>query len=237
MGGSSDPSVLRSPGATPQKGRAAHGPRHPAVIIPLRLCLLDVCLLLGVSWVFVWLLVWVSWSSGLKCCLVWCPLRSAPCLLDVCVPSFFLLLFGTFADDVLVSFFLSLRRWGNPNPVWGLGFPLCSLPLGRGLRLRSVPLAQHIHLGIAPAPVFFFSLRRRRRRWSVGWYCGGRLRSCSGFFVLWWWVVVLGLSVPFLHCMQDVLGAIRPGQKDETSFAPCRVATMMFFLGILGGDQ
>ena len=51
MGGSSDPSVLRSPGATPQKGRAAHGPRHPAVIIPLRLCLLDVCLLLGVSWV------------------------------------------------------------------------------------------------------------------------------------------------------------------------------------------
>ena len=31
VGGSSDPSVLRSPGATPQKGRAAHGPRHPAV--------------------------------------------------------------------------------------------------------------------------------------------------------------------------------------------------------------
>ena len=40
VGGSSDPWVLRSPGATPQKGRAAHGPRRPAVIIPLRLCLL-----------------------------------------------------------------------------------------------------------------------------------------------------------------------------------------------------
>ena len=87
VGGYLYPSVLRSPGATPQKSRAAHGPRHPAVIIPLRLCLLDVCLLLGVSWVFVWLRVWVSWSSGLKCCLVWCPSRPAPCLLDVCVPS------------------------------------------------------------------------------------------------------------------------------------------------------
>ena len=126
VGGSSDPSVLRSPGATPQKGRAAHGPRHPAVIIPLRLCLLNVCLLLGVSWVFVWSPVWVSWSSGLKCCLVWCPLRPAPCLLDVCVPSLFLSLFGMFADDVFLSFSaLPLRCWGNPNPFWGLGFPQC----------------------------------------------------------------------------------------------------------------
>ena len=54
VGGYLYPSVLRSPGATPQKGRAAHGPRHPAVIIPLRHYMLGVFFcLLGVSWVFV----------------------------------------------------------------------------------------------------------------------------------------------------------------------------------------
>ena len=31
MGGFLDPSVSRSPGASPQASRAAHGPRHPAV--------------------------------------------------------------------------------------------------------------------------------------------------------------------------------------------------------------
>ena len=38
-GGFLDPSVPRSPGASPQESRAAHGPRHPAVTIPPRLCL------------------------------------------------------------------------------------------------------------------------------------------------------------------------------------------------------
>ena len=37
-GGSSDPSVPRSPGVTLQEGRAAHGPLHPAVNIPLGIC-------------------------------------------------------------------------------------------------------------------------------------------------------------------------------------------------------
>ena len=197
--------------------------------------MLDVCLLLGVSWVFVWLLVWVSWSSGLKCCLVWCPLRSAPCLLDVCVPSFFLLLFGTFADDVFVSFFLSLRRWGNPNPVWGLGFPLCSLPLGRGLRLRSVPLAQHIHLGIAPAPVFFFFASSSSLVcWLVLW------RSVAFVFGFFRFVVVgcCSGSVCSLFALHArCLRYFRPGQKDETSFAPCRVATMMVFWGFWVGTS
>ena len=44
VGGYLYPSVLRSPGATPQKCRAGHGPAmHPAVKIPLRLCMLGVC--------------------------------------------------------------------------------------------------------------------------------------------------------------------------------------------------
>ena len=182
--------------------------------------------------------MWVSWSSGLKCCLVWCPSRPAPCLLDVCVPSLsfsFVVWYGRRRRSCF--FFLSFRRWGNPNPVWGLGFPLCSLPLGRRLRLRSVRLVQHIHLGIAPAPVFFVPSRRRRRRWFVGWYCGGLLRSCSDFFRF----VVVGCcsgsvwSLFALHAR--CLRYLRPVQKDETSFAPCRVATMMVFWGFWVGTS
>ena len=113
----------------------------------------------------------------------------------VCVPSLFFFCFGLFADDVFPSFSLSLRRWGNPNPIWGLGFPLWSLRAGRGLRLQPALRAPHFPQGFAPAPVFFFFPSRRRRSlvcWLVLW------RSVAflfGFFVsLWWWVVVLGLS-------------------------------------------
>ena len=154
MGGSSDPSVLRSPEATLQKGRAAHGPRHPAVIIPLRLCLLDVCLLLGVSWVFVWLLVWVPWSSGLKCCLVWCPLRSAPCLLDVCVPSLFLL-FGTFADDVFFLSF-SLSGAGETQTPCGVWVSPCVSSSWTRTPTSIRTLSSSPSPRSCPAPVFFF---------------------------------------------------------------------------------
>ena len=80
VGGSSDPSVLRSPGASPQKSRAAHGPLHPAVIIPPRLCLIGewLCCSEFLGYMF-GLFVRHSWSLGSKCCLVWCPLRPAPC--------------------------------------------------------------------------------------------------------------------------------------------------------------
>ena len=187
MGGSSDPSVLRSPGATPQKGRAAHGPRHPAVIIPLRLCLLNVCLLLGVSWVFVRLPVWVSWSSGLKCCLVWCLLRPAPCLLYVCVPSLFLSLFGMFADDVFLSFCSPSQVLGKPKPLLGFGFPLVFLLHGHRLLLQPVHLAPHVHLGHAQLLFFFFFAVVIAR-----WY-GGGWSWCVGFRLVGWF---LGVACP-----------------------------------------
>ena len=81
------------------------------------------------------------------------------------------------------SFFLSLRRWGNPNPVWGLGFPLCSLLAGRGLRLP-FPKASPPHL-----PFFFFSFVVVVRGYVGGW---------SGFVCfLVGWVVSLVLPVLF----------------------------------------
>ena len=159
MGGSSDPSVLRSPGATPQKGRAAHGPRHPAVTNPPRQCYFCVRFrLFGFSGILLGFMFGVlsfwGWDTvGLV------PFKTCPLFgkLFVVLSSFS----GCLVDFVVValslSLSLSLRRWGNPNPVWGLGFPLCSLLAGRGLRHRSGPHAPHFPLGIAPAPVFFFS--------------------------------------------------------------------------------
>ena len=132
---------------------------------------------------FVWFLLGLRLVSG--CCsdfsgetirqFGFVPFRTCPLLAEVFVVlSLFLWLFGclvVFADDVC-SLSFSFRRWGNPNPFWGLGFPLCSLLPERGLRLPPVLRAQLIHLGSAPAPVLFFFFPRRRRSlvcWLVWW--------------------------------------------------------------------
>ena len=63
-GGSSDPSVPRSPGVTLQEGRAAHGPLHPAVTSPPRLCWFCVWFLLGFSGMHVGVFCVVLLVSG-----------------------------------------------------------------------------------------------------------------------------------------------------------------------------
>ena len=64
VGGYLYPSVLRSPGVTPQECRAAHGPLHPAVTSPLRLCWFCVWFLLGFSGLDVWVFCVVLLVSG-----------------------------------------------------------------------------------------------------------------------------------------------------------------------------
>ena len=187
MGGSSDPSVLRSPGATPQKGRAAHGPRHPAVTSPPRQCYSCVRFrLFGFSgillgFMFGVLSLWGWDTVGLV------PFKTCPLLGKLFVVlSFFSV---CLVDFVVVALSLSLspRRWGNPNPVWGLGFPLCSLLLGQALRVRPVLRAPQVHLGQAPLLFFcfffFFPLRRRRSLvcWSVRWRSVAFLFGCFVF--------------------------------------------------------
>ena len=139
-----------------------------------------------------------------------------------------------FADDVCFLSF-SLRRWGNPNPVWGLGFPLCSL-LAWTRTSTYNPHSEHLHLhqGVAPHLLFFFLFVFSSFVGLLVGIVAGRLRSCSVFF----WFVVVGCcsgsvcSLFALHarCVMQC----RPGQKDETSFAPCRIAIYYGFLGILG---
>ena len=67
-------------GDSPRGGRAAQGPLHPAVTSPPRLCWSCVWFLSGFPGVDVGYSVYFSWSLGLECCLVWCPLGPDPCM-------------------------------------------------------------------------------------------------------------------------------------------------------------
>ena len=58
VGGYLYPSVLRSPGVTPQKCRAAHGPLHPAVTSPPRLCWFGIWYFVRFSGLVVGYFVW-----------------------------------------------------------------------------------------------------------------------------------------------------------------------------------
>ena len=58
VGGYLYPSVLQSPGVTPQKCRAAHGPLHPAVTSPPRLCWFGIWYFVRFSGLVVGYVVW-----------------------------------------------------------------------------------------------------------------------------------------------------------------------------------
>ena len=64
-----------------------------------------------------------------------------------------------------LSFSLSLRRWGNPNPSW-FGFPLVFLHRGHDLHPRPVHLLAQLPQG--HLQLLFFLLRRRRHDVRVG---------------------------------------------------------------------
>ena len=87
------------------------------------------------------------------------------------------------------SLCLSLSQaLGKPKPLLGFGFPLVFLLPGRALRPRPVPRAQHIHPGIAPAPVFFpffFLLSSSSLAGMVAVGCV----FVRFLFGLWWWAV------------------------------------------------
>ena len=76
-GGSSEPSVPRSPEMTPQECRAAHGPRHPAMTSPLRLCSVCGFSVSGQTGVCSCICA-VILSRGPVVCLQLCPLRLDP---------------------------------------------------------------------------------------------------------------------------------------------------------------
>ena len=158
MGGSSDPSVLRSPGATPQKGRAAHGPRHPAVTSPPRQCYFCVRFrLFGFSgillgFIFGVLSLWGWETVGLA------PFKTCPLLGKLFVVlSFFS---GCLVDFVVValSLFLSLslsQALGKPKPRLGFGFPLVFSASWTSTTPSTRTLCSASLSRSSPAPAFF----------------------------------------------------------------------------------
>ena len=72
-GGSLEPSVFPSPQLTPQDGKAAHGPRHPAMNIPLRFCRDYISFAGRFFWMGFCSVVKFFLSLGSAWCLVVCP--------------------------------------------------------------------------------------------------------------------------------------------------------------------
>ena len=116
-----NPSTLRSPGVSPQKGRAAHGPRHPALSsspkTTLGLCssCVCVCMCVPLGLVSVCLLGFV-FVSRVASCMGSCALQD-PTLVcfDVWLPLF--LFVWDFRRRCFFFFSsLSLGRWGNASP-------------------------------------------------------------------------------------------------------------------------
>ena len=194
VGGYLYPSVLRSPGATPQECRAAHGPRHPAVIIPLRLCMLGVCFVCMVfpGYLYVFCVSFMVFGVGMLSGLV--PFRTSPLFALVLVSSpFFLLLGCSSAPFASLSLSLSLRCWGNPNPFLVWVSPCVSSTWTRTApptrTLCSASLARS-----SPAPAFFF--------------CFFLSAARVGFF--WVWFLLSGRSVGLSVCLSVGLSVCLP---------------------------
>ena len=116
-----------------RKGKAAHGPRHPAVQIPPRLVGFVSGSLLGFHGMDVGYAIW-GFVSGVRTLFELVPLKDLTPVSQMFVVPSLSLVFGIsvgvvffffFSLSLSLSFYLSLRCWGNPNPFWGLGFPLC----------------------------------------------------------------------------------------------------------------
>ena len=182
VGGYLYPSVLRSPGVTPQECRAAHGPLHPAVTSAPRLCWFCSWFFVRVIWNCCWAFVWGFSSLGLECCLVCRPSGPDPIVRFGVGSPLFLFFCCWDVRRRRFSLFLSLSQvLGKPKPRLGFGFPLVTLHPGHDLPLGPVLHHRQLLLGHRPAPVFFFFVV------VVRWSGGGSSRFVCG--VLGWRVV------------------------------------------------
>ena len=138
------PSVLRSPGVTPQKCRAAHEPLH-VVTSPPRLCWFCIWFMLGFSGMDVGYSVWCFFllSLGLEMVFGCFALQDlTPCLPRCLLSPLSLSLslsfvFGIFVGTVFLC--LSLSGAGETQtPFRGFGIPLVSLHRGHALPLGPV---------------------------------------------------------------------------------------------------
>ena len=135
--------------------------------------------------------VWVSWSSGLRCCLVWCPLGPAPCSLRCLLSALSFLFVGMFAGDVFLSVFLSLSGAGETQTPFGVWVsPSVSSSWTRiSSSTRSSSSSPPPRPRPAPAVFFFFFFDARVGVFCVC-VCGSRclvcVSVCLSVFRSWW---------------------------------------------------
>ena len=205
MGGYLYPSVLRSTGVTPQKCRAAHGPRHPAVTIPLRLYLIgewsfvrgfrDSCLVFCV----VVLVLGVEMLFGLV------PFRTCPRVrVGVCCPLFLLFCYGDvrrrrFSLCLCLSLSLSLSGAGETQTPFGVWVSPCdsSSWTRSAMTTRSSCSAPLTRSGSRTC-FFVVVVRWFGGGWSwFACFLSGGVVFVGCFLLLWW--------LFFAHCMQDAV--------------------------------
>ena len=213
-----------------RKCRAAHGPRHPAVTIPLRLCLLAVCFfvrcLLDLCMVscVVFLVFGVEMLFGLV------PFKTCPLFALVFVAlSFFLSCCGDVRWRHFLSFSLSQVLGKLQTPFWGLGFPLCFFTLDADSVFN--PYSD------APTPTprspfprtVFIVFRRSSGNRSVVWFFFCRASVC-----MWRFLVLLVLFL--LLCLAYTCNA----SIDQTEGRVTIITPFSYdhgcFLGKLGED-
>ena len=132
------------------------------------------------------------------------------------------------------SLSLSLRSWGNPNPLW-FGFPLV-LHRRHNLHPRPVHLVLQLPQGRLPLLCFVFddvrvefgvvrNLRKQRRETDKGWL----IRRRAPFSLLrFWFRLCFGVSRPYCH-VDAVLGCWQ--------LAGCTVMQMpLRFAPVQGGN-
>ena len=156
------------------EGRVAHAPLHPAVNRSLETWMALLFVFLLWSWFGHWLIVSRFCLWGWYIVWLLCPSSPDPYLVFVCVPLLcFVWLFSSTPCFLFSS--LSLRRWGNPNPLLGVwGSPCVSSSWTRSPTLiRTSPPSPTPRS--PPAPFFFFVVVARFPAWVF-----------SGFLPLWW---------------------------------------------------
>ena len=190
VGGSSDPSVPWSPGVSLQE--KAGRPMGPSTLRCEFLWEIVVVYVGLVFWFFRFLFVLcdaVVISQGSVFCLCsFEPFTTRP-VFGVCLRASSSSSVWFVSSATFFLFSLS-QALGNPKPLW-FGVPLVFLHPGHALRLRPVHLPPHIPQGIAPAPVFFFSRRRRSFRFGVFSFLSCRCRWS-------WWVYLVLVLVGLL---------------------------------------
>ena len=192
-GGPRTPRYHGPPGCFTRKSMADHGPRRrPAMSSPPNWFFVrffwDGCCFLVVRCFCLW-----GWNAVRFCALQDLTLA---CYNGCCPLSLSLAVSCVRRRCFFLS--LSLRRWGNPNPFWGLGFPLCLFILDADSDFDPYFLLL-TYTKATPSPCFFFFF----------------FASASFVFLVWVFSFCSGAVCPVALDARRCFGSCRRGRESR----------------------